>query len=48
MTLGAATITGTGNSATQNPGTITGTIASGQSGKTAGTYSKTITLNLVY
>jgi spore coat protein U-like protein len=48
MTAGAATITGTGSGATQNPGTITGTIASGQSGKTAGTYNKTITLNLVY
>jgi len=48
MTSGAATITGTGAGATSTAGTIVGTIASGQSGKSAGTYSKTMTLNLVY
>jgi len=48
MTSGAATITGTGTGSSSAAGTITGTIASGQSGKTAGTYNKTMTLNLVY
>ena len=48
MTNGAATITGTGTGTTATPGTITGTIASGQSGKVAGTYSKTMTLNIIY
>jgi spore coat protein U-like protein len=48
MTNGAATITGTGTGTTATPGTITGTIASGQTGKVAGTYSKTMTLNIIY
>ena len=48
MTSGAATITGTGAGAAATAGTITGTIASGQSGKAAGTYSKIMTLNLAY
>jgi hypothetical protein len=48
MTAGAATITGTGAGGTSAAGTIVGTIASGQSGKAAGSYSKTMTLNLVY
>jgi hypothetical protein len=48
MTSGAAAITGTGAGATSTAGTIVGTIASGQSGKSAGSYSKTMTLNLVY
>ena len=48
MTAGAATITGTGTGSSATPGTITGSIASGQTGKTAGTYSKSMTLNLVY
>jgi spore coat protein U-like protein len=48
MTSGAATITGTGAGTTSAAGTITGTIASGQTGKSAGSYSKTMTLNLVY
>jgi spore coat protein U-like protein len=48
MTSGAATITGTGTGASSAAGTITGSIASGQTGKSAGTYSKTMTLNLVY
>ena len=48
MTSGAATITGTGAGTAATAGTITGTIASGQSGKAAGTYSKTMTLNLEY
>jgi len=48
MTSGAATITGTGTGASSAAGTITGSIASGQTGKSAGTYSKTMTLNIVY
>ena len=48
MTAGAATITGTGAGSSTSAGTITGTIASGQTGKSAGTYNKTMTLNLVY
>jgi hypothetical protein len=49
MTSGAATITGTGIGAADTLATsIVGTIASGQSGKAAGSYSKTMTLNLVY
>ena len=48
MTSGAATITGTGTGTTSAAGTITGSIASGQTGKSAGAYSKTMTLNLVY
>ena len=49
MTSGAATITGTGIGAADTLTTsIVGTIASGQSGKAAGSYSKTMTLNLVY
>jgi spore coat protein U-like protein len=48
MTSGAATITGTGTGSDSTAGTITGSIASGQTGKSAGSYSKTMTLNLVY
>jgi len=48
MTSAAATITGTGTGADATAGTITGSIASGQTGKSAGAYSKTMTLNLVY
>ena len=40
-------ITGTGTGATQNS-TITGSIAASQPGKTAGSFSRTMTLNLVY
>ena len=48
MTKGAATITGTGTGSSAAAGTITGSIAASQTGKTAGSYSKTMTLNLVY
>ena len=48
MTAGAATITGVGAGSSAAAGTITGSIASGQTGKSAGSYSKTMTLNLVY
>ncbi len=48
MTAGAATITGSGTGSSSAAGTITGSIASGQTGKSAGAYSKTMTLNLVY
>ena len=48
MTAGAATITGTGTGSAATAGTITGSIAASQTGKTAGTFSKTMTLNIVY
>lgn len=48
MTAGAATITGTGTGSNATAGTITGSIAASQTGKTAGTFSKTMTLNIVY
>jgi len=41
-------LTGTGTSAPATVGTITGTMAANQTGKTAGSYSRTMTLNLVY
>ena len=48
MTNAAATITGTGTGSPATAGTITGSIAGSQTGKTAGTFSKTMTLNIVY
>ena len=50
MTNGAATIsgTGTGIGSSAAAGTITGTMAARQTGKTAGSYSKIMTLNIVY
>jgi len=48
MTSGAATITGTGAGTSSAAGTITGTIAQGQTGKSAGSYSKIMTLRLDY
>jgi len=48
MTNAAATITGTGTGSSAAAGTITGTMAASQTGKTAGSYSKTMTLNIVY
>jgi hypothetical protein len=48
MTNGAATIGGTGSGTAATAGTITGTIAESQTGKPAGTYSKLMTLNIVY
>jgi spore coat protein U-like protein len=48
MTNGAATISGTGTGSSATAGTITGTIAASQTGKTAGTFSKTMTLNIIY
>ena len=48
MTNAAATISGTGTGSSATAGTITGTIAASQTGKTAGTFSKTMTLNIVY
>jgi len=48
MTNAAATITGTGTGSSATAGTITGTMAASQTGKTAGSYSKTMTLNIVY
>ena len=48
MTAGTASITGTGTGSAATAGTITGSIAASQTGKTAGTFSKTMTLNIVY
>ena len=48
MTNAAATLTGTGTGSSAAAGTITGTIAGSQTGKTAGSFSKTMTLNLAY
>ena len=48
MTNAAATNTGTGTGSSAAAGTITGTIAGSQTGKTAGSFSKTMTLNLAY
>jgi spore coat protein U-like protein len=48
MTNAGATIAGTGTGSAATAGTITGTMAASQSGKTAGSYSKTLTLNIVY
>ena len=48
MTSAAATITGTGTGSSAAAGTITGTLAGSQTGKTAGSFSKTMTLNLAY
>ena len=48
MTNAAATITGTGTGSSAAAGTITGSIAASQTGKTAGSYSKTMTLNIVF
>jgi spore coat protein U-like protein len=48
MTSGAATITGTGAGTSSAAGTIVGSIALGQTGKSAGSYSKTMTLRLDY
>jgi hypothetical protein len=48
MTNGAATISGTGTGAAATAGSITGTMASSQTGKTAGSYQKLMTLNIVY
>ena len=48
MTNGAATIGGTGTGSSASAGTITGTIIENQTGKPAGTYSKLMTLNIVY
>ena len=48
MTKGAATISGIGIGSSAVAGTITGTLAKDQTGKTAGSYSKIMTLNVVY
>jgi hypothetical protein len=48
MTNGAATIGGTGTGSSAAAGTITGSIIENQTGKPAGTYSKLMTLNIVY
>ena len=48
MTNGAATISGTGTGSSATAGTITGSMAASQTGKTAGDFTKTMTLNIVY
>jgi hypothetical protein len=48
MTNGAATISGTGTGSSATAGTITGSMAATQTGKTAGDFTKTMTLNIVY
>jgi spore coat protein U-like protein len=48
MTNAAATISGSGTGSSATAGTITGTLAASQTGKTAGTFSKTMTLNIIY
>jgi spore coat protein U-like protein len=48
LTNAVSALTGTGTGTIATAGTLTGTIAASQTGKTAGTYSKTMTLNIVY
>ena len=48
MTNAAATITGTGTGTTATAGTISGRLASGQSGLAAGTYGRLMTLVITY
>ena len=48
MTAGAASITGSGTGSAAAAGTITGSIAQSQTGRTAGSFAKTMTLNIVY
>jgi hypothetical protein len=48
MTAGTASITGSGTGSSAAAGTITGSIAASQAGRTAGSFAKTMTLNIVY
>jgi spore coat protein U-like protein len=48
MTAGTASITGSGTGSSAAAGTITGSIAESQTGRTAGSFAKTMTLNIVY
>jgi len=48
LTNAVSALTGTGTGTIATAGTLTGTIAASQTGKTAGTYAKTMTLNIVY
>jgi spore coat protein U-like protein len=48
MTESGAKITGTGTGSSATAGTITGIIAAGQASRTAGTFTKTMTLNVAY
>jgi spore coat protein U-like protein len=48
MTAGTASITGSGTGSAAAAGTITGSIAASQTGRTAGSFAKTMTLNIVY
>ncbi len=48
MTLNGPAITGTGTGSSATAGTITGIIAAAQASRTAGTFTKTMTLNVAY
>ena len=48
MTSGGGSITGTGTGSSATAGTITGIIAAAQASRTAGTFTKTMTLNVAY
>jgi spore coat protein U-like protein len=48
MTNAVTGITGTGTGSPATAGTITGTMAASQSGKTAGTFNKTMALTITY
>lgn len=48
MTLNGAKITGTGTGSSATVGTITGIIAAAQASRTAGTFTKTMTLTVSY
>ena len=48
MTLNGPAITGTGTGSSATAGVITGIIAAAQASRTAGTFTKTMTLNVAY
>ena len=48
MTLSTTIASGTGTGSSATVGTITGIIAAGQASRTAGTFTKTMTLNVSY
>jgi spore coat protein U-like protein len=48
LAMPTATISGTGNGLDQTPGTIRGSIALNQTGKTAGTFTKSMDVTITY
>jgi len=48
LAMPSAAITGTGNGLDQTPGTIRGSIAGSQTGKTAGTFTKMVDVTITY